>query len=900
MNFKKMMFDFSMKSKGLYYRLSIIFALFFFVPLLGILYFGLKYNFLQDHVMPFFILALLTSSLAGYILIRQIFDRIRNTSKTISESLINDIEGFKRPTTPDELQGIVQSFRTVEHELRDSSSDLKKKTGQLSTLKELSDLCYVTLDNEDLFAITLERALKLTNADVGSVLILEGKERETFVIHATYGREDFVKIGDRIDFATSIAKFAVINKSPLLISDIEKDNRFGRANRPHYATKSFLCMPLKGIKEVFGVLSLSRRESDIPFTSEDTDILTPLLSNAAFTYDNLRLIKQDRQNRQQHATVIGICKILGSSLGNGELLHAVLNRVKENLPFDAAVVMEIRKETSDQAGVLDILSTVPINLSKNERYDFAGSSLEGVIRQGNILAIDQLTVLQHPLEQELLVKPGIHDAFLAPLKIGGVVTGILFLGAFLPDALKNCEEQLEEIASLLALAIEKNRLSSSINKRDQERDSIKQIGSILAASTFDRQEVLKHTMDMIRTIVNVEAGSLLLLEGDELAFQIAFNIDPAIDTGILQSLNLPLGQGIAGYSAARGQPVIVRDTQASPHFNPDYDRQTGFRTRSALCVPLISRGKVLGVIEVLNKISGYFTDDDLQILQSIATSVSIALENSKLYRETLSMAEHERGIRKMFQKFVPREIVEKIIHKAGEEKQLIDELKIMTLLNIDIRNFSIVSKKLGPQRTVAMLNHFFTGMGNIVFNHGGIVDKYLGDGFLALFGAPISGRTDADNAIAAALEMKESLAVINDHFIGELDAPLVVGISIHTGEAVVGNIGFEKKMDYTVIGDSVNTVFRLQDLTKSMPNGILISEKTLQAVVESILDVREIGKCDAGSALGELRIYELRGSLPRPGSLEELPVQGYFNDQAVVKAIQGMRAGNDESRQRAL
>jgi adenylate cyclase len=283
-------------------------------------------------------------------------------------------------------------------------------------------------------------------------------------------------------------------------------------------------------------------------------------------------------------------------------------------------------------------------------------------------------------------------------------------------------------------------------------------------------------------------------------------------------------------------------------------------------VPLISRGKVLGVIEVLNKISGDFNDDDLHLLQSIATSVSIALENSQLYGETLSMAEHERGIRKMFQKFVPREIVDKIIHNAGEGKPLIEELKILTLLNIDIRGFSTLSKKIGPQRTVAILNRFFSAMGDIVFNHGGIVDKYLGDGFLALFGAPVSGNTDADNAIAAALEMKGSLQAVNDHFIGELDAPLAMGISIHTGEAVVGNIGFEKKMDYTVIGDSVNAVFRLQDLTKSQPNSILISEKTCQAVMESILDVREIGKCDTGSTLGELRIYELLGSQPRTGN----------------------------------
>jgi class 3 adenylate cyclase len=92
-----------------------------------------------------------------------------------------------------------------------------------------------------------------------------------------------------------------------------------------------------------------------------------------------------------------------------------------------------------------------------------------------------------------------------------------------------------------------------------------------------------------------------------------------------------------------------------------------------------------------------------------------------------------------------------------------------------------------------------------------------------------------------------------------LQTPLKIGISIHTGEAVVGNIGFEKKMDYTVIGDSVNVVFRLQDQTRSSPNGILISEKTLRAMSNSNVEVHEMGRCDAGQVLGEMKIYELLG-----------------------------------------
>ncbi|PJB39932.1 MAG: hypothetical protein CO106_10000, partial [Deltaproteobacteria bacterium CG_4_9_14_3_um_filter_44_9] len=154
---------------------------------------------------------------------------------------------------------------------------------------------------------------------------------------------------------------------------------------------------------------------------------------------------------------------------------------------------------------------------------------------------------------------------------------------------------------------------------------------------------------------------------------------------------------------------------------------------------------------------GDFDTKDLQLLQSIAASVSIALENSRLYQATLSMAEHERSIRNMFQKFVPKEIVDQITHDSLGERPVVDELKTLTLLNIDIRNFSVLGSSIGPQKTVAILNHFFAVMGGIVFKYGGIVDKYLGDGFLAVFGAPVSGISDADNAISAALEMKKTL-----------------------------------------------------------------------------------------------------------------------------------------------
>jgi adenylate cyclase len=279
---------------------------------------------------------------------------------------------------------------------------------------------------------------------------------------------------------------------------------------------------------------------------------------------------------------------------------------------------------------------------------------------------------------------------------------------------------------------------------------------------------------------------------------------------------------------------------------------------------MISQGRVIGVIEVLNKVSGHFDTNDRDLLQAIATSVSIALENARLYKKTVAAAEHERDVRRLFQTFVPKEVVDKIIHGLEGGKPMIEEVKTITLLNIDIRGFSRLAKQIGPPKTVALLNRFFEAMGELVFKHHGIVDKYLGDGFLAVFGAPVSNVADSDNALHAALGMKRSVADMNDLLSRELGPTLEMGISVHTGEVVAGNIGFEKKMDYTVIGDAVNTVFRLQGLAKSFPNGILISDATLQAVRSRPVVHAVPVPPDFQGDLGSLKVYELL-DLDKPG-----------------------------------
>lgn len=852
----------SIESQGLSYKLSIVFGLFFFVPVFGFLYFAVKHDILADRFIPLYFITFLVFSWFGFVILRKLFNEISQISRNVSMSVVKDSRQTPAPGTEDELKGIISAFTNLEHELKGSFRRLEKMAAEISTLKEMSDLCYMTFDTDDLFHITLERALKLVGADIGSVMIIEKPRRDSFIIEACIGLGDVVSKGNRVSFADSIAKYAVINKSPLLVNDIESDIRFGRQANPNYLTKSFICMPLKTVNDVIGVLTVSRRKTEQVFTQTDVDVLTTLVSNAAFTYDNLRLLAENESRAVQLRVMENLSSLVNSSLRAAELYQAILQEIRDVVPYELAVILIVDDDNSTILNIADFKAAAPTGLNKGHPYPVEGTILSRVLKQQRTVIWHDTAEISHPVEKELFADYNCHSLLMIPMKVEGKSIGILVLYN-VPKALEQTEKLLETMADALSRAIEKERLLIAFARRNQEMETIGQIGSALAASTFDMDKVLRHTMEMIQVIMDVEAGSLMLLTNNELEFKISFNLDIGVHD--FNSVRLKLGQGISGYCAARGEPLIIRNVKESKYFYEGFDRITGFTTKSVLCVPLISLGRVLGVIEVMNKRHGEFNHDDLQLLQSIATTVSIAMENARLYSETLTMAEKERGLRNMFQKFVPKQVVDRILLGDSAGKPLLDEFKIVTLLNIDIRGYSSLSQKIGPQKTVAVLNYFFSVMGEIVFNNQGIVDKYLGDGFLALFGAPVSSPTDADNALAAALEMQRSMEGVNKYLHQRFGASLTMGVSVHTGDVVVGNIGFDKKMDYTVIGDSVNVVFRLQAFCKSWPNSVLISEKSYYAS-QSDLAVEEIGNYEQGDNLRDnLKIYRLLGMKKAPG-----------------------------------
>jgi class 3 adenylate cyclase/HAMP domain-containing protein len=186
----------------------------------------------------------------------------------------------------------------------------------------------------------------------------------------------------------------------------------------------------------------------------------------------------------------------------------------------------------------------------------------------------------------------------------------------------------------------------------------------------------------------------------------------------------------------------------------------------------------------------------------------------------------EERIRQIFQKYVPNDVIERFF--ASPEKMLVGDNRKLSILFSDIRSFTTISESLAPDDLVNSLNRYFSGQVDIIYNRNGIVDKYIGDAIMAFWGAPEKHEDDALQSVLSGIEMLDAVAKFNENQRKLGKCEFYIGIGLNYGEVTVGNIGSERKMDYTVIGDAVNLASRMEGLTKTYHSDLLISESLFE------------------------------------------------------------------------
>lgn len=372
--------------------------------------------------------------------------------------------------------------------------------------------------------------------------------------------------------------------------------------------------------------------------------------------------------------------------------------------------------------------------------------------------------------------------------------------------------------------------------RDKVLEALQRKANILTAlyemsktlgSVFDLDAIFAKATDIIFRSTPADRVVALLAEGTGNENPEDVKLNPIAMRARDESLNnharrLTIGRTITRKVMKDRVALLSQDAASDEEF-AGVDSIVSQGVRSTICAPLVGESRVHGAIyaDRLDPFAA-FKPDDLELISAVAAQTAIAVENARAH-ERLAREEVARA---NYSRFLPEYVVKQMLENPDSFK-LGGVNQTITVLFADIRGFTSISEHAQPEKIVSLLNRYFSAMTDIIFAHGGTLDKYLGDGLMALFGAPTGTPEDASNALNAAVAMQRRILSINLELREQGLSEIGVGIGLHTGEATVGYIGSERRSEYTAIGDTVNTASRLESNARG--GEILVSDATAKA-----------------------------------------------------------------------
>ncbi len=392
-------------------------------------------------------------------------------------------------------------------------------------------------------------------------------------------------------------------------------------------------------------------------------------------------------------------------------------------------------------------------------------------------------------------------------------------------------------------------LASRVKKLERENyllTVLYEAGKALS-SKLDLEHICEQVISLACLIEGVERGFVMLFdERGEVAKQTEVRYrDPASAGSRPQII---LSTRVLELIRKERQPILIDDVSADERFSGSESLKIS-GLRSAMCAPLVGKNQLFGVLYVdnLEKASA-FTQDELNVFALVAAQAGAAVDNAMAHEKIAQQSLQRSAL----ERFLSPEVVEMVV--ANPDIRLGGVNQEVTVMFADIRGFTTMSETMEPGRVVEILNEYFTRVTDVIFDNGGTLDKYIGDAVMAVFGAPISKGNDAAAAVNSAMQIQRLLIELNRDAAAREWPELRVGIGINTGNAIAGNIGSPRRLDYTVVGDAVNTAQRL--MTNAAGGQILISEST----------ARKLGK--TGKTIDLERLPELKVK----GRSEAVPV----------------------------
>lgn len=391
------------------------------------------------------------------------------------------------------------------------------------------------------------------------------------------------------------------------------------------------------------------------------------------------------------------------------------------------------------------------------------------------------------------------------------------------------------------------KIQAGYEAKIKELSILKELGETLRfVNNLDTKTFWENQLAVLTRSLSFKSVTLVLFDPGEQALETVASVGDAVVSEKTREIELDATK----QAFSTKQPVAVAGGRSDGDPAPALGD-------ALLCLPILHNKNCIGILRIWEKDAGAFDLNMIRFLSLVADGFATGIILSRIYGQMIQEEKQRVNLSRFFSEHVREKITD-----TRENLRLGGERKTVTILFADLQGFTSMSERIDHEKVVEILNSYFSRMTPIIFQHNGTLDKLMGDGMLALFGAPLSHEDDPYQAVQAAIAMQKALKQFNAEHMPENWPLLNLTVGINQGEVVAGYIGSEDHMNYTVIGDAVNVAQRIQSIAGS--NKILISGSARDGIMDRMLEIsglKGLKKLPGQKLKGkkkEIDIYELQ------------------------------------------